>query len=1255
MESHFKKLVGAPAEATEGTVFNAQPDEVLDKKGIVRFSDFDHNNFAVFGRKTAELATQFRIGQTTDGFGSTEQLFRMVESSNIDGKTFAEHRRELFAEYEQYFGVLDKATGRWMGKDQDMIYELQDKLQALVMRIADEDLYPGAVGNKIREMHRDFVKEYGPGVSFFVRSSGKFEDMDAVDTDSVEDDQGVNSAAGQNTTVPNVIGEDNVVHAYFECLASLYNARSMSDRYESGFEEDEAAMMVTFHRTLNSATAGIGFTIESLTGHPEIMKVTLGKGTGEPLVSGTYGTCIYYVDKRLLNSRFDNPDSDINPILKKIFVPQDKMEVAAEDGGLHEVDVPEELQWEFPVTDQTVTELAEKMYKEEIAKIIDGKLTSPYVAGRDIEYGAETTDNLPLSAENTPNNIMFLQSRAETNFSHRFKNGYYSVRYKKSDEAKNIRPEAQTGIKASLGVGEGSIKIVRTGEDMRTDMSRLIQMSQEGNVIYFGKEANPDVNDALTVSSGMIIAHANTECHGAILAKAKGKAAGVQMFRDYQVKVNTDGTLQAVVTDDQGKTHVFNDGDYVTFAVTGEDSKPTIYDGHVLHKEFRLLNKEIPYTQREIRSIVADSAVSLSTSQISDRLTYGIWQLYYNLYCQSLYNALETNVAKRLEKFDADMEPFNDERSNLGDKHPVNELVAEMKELLSVEKPTTRQLLALREKAWDLTKTKVALFRTEFIYAQQLEAHPLIFHEYDLHKAFVDDMLQRYGSEDKIEEEAALDPEYFLEHVDKDAYEEYTQLSHLFSETEKEVGIHTIAEEKLKPMLEFIKQNAKSVIKTMDFKNDKNEMSKNIELVLKEIGTDDEIESDIAVYRLHNLANISMKHFQDMNTFLNAIIRLKKQELAEQTHSDLKQFKYERKLVDYVREKSAGYASPTEFAKEVIKQELKMMYSMYGHVEIRFYDNKPAEIKEYKGADSQLGGMPAITKVAQNEEFDPVRGSGLFLTPAFQDAWKDIELAAIREVQQEISELYGEGEGDKIQPFIVFSRTPEEYIKVMKMVEESGITGTGIMIETAENFINLMGYALYPPAFGSIGGNDGEATIHAIARVDRTRDIPGLDKNVSEALIGSIIKTAYFYEGLNIPLYSCGQNNSNNPLIAQMSAILPFSAVGVTEDVLPEVKTYVAAMEERLRTEFDGDKDKALDAVLREMFAGIVAEKAADTGLPEDAVMDFTIGQLMQFKQEGIDQANKVLEMRKKFDLPAVRDFKQSFATEDDQIGRAHV
>ena len=108
----------------------SEAQALLDQKGIVSFKEIDYRHFGIVGRKSAELGTQSAKGQTTDGFASTEAFFRWFEEeSSIDGKSFKQHRQELFAEFRQYFGHDE--DGSWVGKDLAQIHLIQWSLQFL--------------------------------------------------------------------------------------------------------------------------------------------------------------------------------------------------------------------------------------------------------------------------------------------------------------------------------------------------------------------------------------------------------------------------------------------------------------------------------------------------------------------------------------------------------------------------------------------------------------------------------------------------------------------------------------------------------------------------------------------------------------------------------------------------------------------------------------------------------------------------------------------------------------------------------------------------------------------------------------------------------------------------------------------------------------------------------------------------------------------------------------------------------------------
>jgi len=58
-----------------------------------------------------------------------------------------------------------------------------------------------------------------------------------------------------------------------DCFASLFTNRAISYRVDKGFDHFEVALSVAVQKMVNSACAGVAFTIEPDSGHPNFIMI----------------------------------------------------------------------------------------------------------------------------------------------------------------------------------------------------------------------------------------------------------------------------------------------------------------------------------------------------------------------------------------------------------------------------------------------------------------------------------------------------------------------------------------------------------------------------------------------------------------------------------------------------------------------------------------------------------------------------------------------------------------------------------------------------------------------------------------------------------------------------------------------------------------------------------------------------------------------------------------------------------------------
>ena len=122
------------------------------------------------------------------------------------------------------------------------------------------------------ELH-DWVKAVG-GFPVAVRSSGTAEDLDEA------------SFAGLYETYLDVRDVETLRRRIADCRESIRNERVLAYLYRQGIDPSRAAVSVLVQRLVDARIAGVGFSIDPVTGIEEHALVECCAGLGERLVSG---------------------------------------------------------------------------------------------------------------------------------------------------------------------------------------------------------------------------------------------------------------------------------------------------------------------------------------------------------------------------------------------------------------------------------------------------------------------------------------------------------------------------------------------------------------------------------------------------------------------------------------------------------------------------------------------------------------------------------------------------------------------------------------------------------------------------------------------------------------------------------------------------------------------------------------------------------------------------------------------------------
>jgi pyruvate,water dikinase len=134
------------------------------------------------------------------------------------------------------------------------------------------------------EIGRCYHQLGGPPVA--VRSSATAEDLPEM------------SFAGQQDTFLQIIGIDSLLKAVVDCWSSLWTARAIGYRARNHVPQEGAALAVVVQRMVESASSGVMFTANPLTGLRSETVIDAAFGLGEALVSGLVEPDHYVVDLR---------------------------------------------------------------------------------------------------------------------------------------------------------------------------------------------------------------------------------------------------------------------------------------------------------------------------------------------------------------------------------------------------------------------------------------------------------------------------------------------------------------------------------------------------------------------------------------------------------------------------------------------------------------------------------------------------------------------------------------------------------------------------------------------------------------------------------------------------------------------------------------------------------------------------------------------------------------------------------------------
>ncbi|HEX3601008.1 MAG TPA: PEP/pyruvate-binding domain-containing protein, partial [Lacipirellulaceae bacterium] len=186
--------------------------------------------------------------------------------------------------YQQFVESLDWLDGELQGFDFDDTARLAEQCTALRQRLAGVKL-PHDATEAINQTLASL--KLAASARFAVRSSSTLEDLAQA------------AFAGQHDTYLNVRSAD-VSDKVRDCFVSLWGDRAVLYRHHQGFAQIHARMAVVVQLQIECDRAGVGFSVDPVTGNLRQMVLDANYGLGESVVAGECEVDHILLDKATL-------------------------------------------------------------------------------------------------------------------------------------------------------------------------------------------------------------------------------------------------------------------------------------------------------------------------------------------------------------------------------------------------------------------------------------------------------------------------------------------------------------------------------------------------------------------------------------------------------------------------------------------------------------------------------------------------------------------------------------------------------------------------------------------------------------------------------------------------------------------------------------------------------------------------------------------------------------------------------------------
>jgi len=420
---------------------------------------------------------QLRISHVDQVGGKNASLGEMIHHLANAGvavpggfATTADAYREFLAED----GLADRIDAALDTLDIDDVRALAVTGKQIRQWIMEQP-FPAALNEAITAAYAEVTAEYGEQATFAVRSSATAEDLPDA------------SFAGQQETLLNVHGLDEILAAIHEVFASLYNDRAIAYRVHQGFDHKLVALSAGVQKMVRSdlATSGVMFTLDTDSGFRDVVFVTASYGLGEMVVQGAVNPDEFYVHKPGLRAG--------HPAVLRRSVGGKAIKMIYGEGGerVQTIDVDDDDRNRFCISDEDVEALARQALTIE----------EHYGRPMDIEWAKDGIDG----------RLYIVQARPET------------VQSQVTNQVERYTLQERGEVLAegrSIGqrIGSGTARVIRSLDEM--------DQVQPGDVLV-ADMTDPDWEPIMKRAAAIVTNRGGRTCHAAIIARELGVPAVV--------------------------------------------------------------------------------------------------------------------------------------------------------------------------------------------------------------------------------------------------------------------------------------------------------------------------------------------------------------------------------------------------------------------------------------------------------------------------------------------------------------------------------------------------------------------------------------------------------------------------------------------------------------------------------------------------------------------------------------------------------